>query len=394
MTDEKKFCSKCKGILCSCGLDYSVSNSANAQMTDDKKPREWTIESFDHPDSNGADTRWIYGPNTDRVKVIEYAAFEKLQEKYLQAKRIANERHDSISALEREVERLKNTYEPVEGPPMTPEEDASFMAKIDDIFKSPDVQEILKEINDKRKQKEERNRKADAYDDLQTKLQAAEAEIERLKTELVNRDYERNMETSALQAERDRLQSEVERLNKIIAKELSENDDLGAEYTYVNVLKAKLQAVEQVLDLAVKQREAADAEIDRQISLRKASESVDEEYRAKLEAAEAEVERLKDDKALAEYVGVAVAKDLQAKLQATEAVAQGLSIAGKQAYEDARRLAEALEFYSNDQNWNYEQGSCHDMQPRGLSQKLWKVLDMGERAREALTPEIRKKYLK
>lgn len=46
----------------------------------------------------------------------------------------------------------------------------------------------------------------------------------------------------------EKLQSEVERLNKIIAKELSENDDLGAEYTYVNVLKAKLQAAEAELE--------------------------------------------------------------------------------------------------------------------------------------------------
>lgn len=48
-------------------------------MTDEKKWREWTIESFDHPDGNGEDTRRIYGPNTERVKVIEYAAVEKLQ---------------------------------------------------------------------------------------------------------------------------------------------------------------------------------------------------------------------------------------------------------------------------------------------------------------------------
>lgn len=202
MTDEKKFCGKCKGILCSCGLDYSVSSSANAQRTDEKKPLTIHVKNLNADNFDLSD--WfnrfvsIYPHKdslTDSTAFIEYAAYEKLQsellnlreinacleqelqEKYLQAKRIANERHDSISALEREVERLKNTYEPVEGPPMTPEEDASFMAKIDDIFKSPDVQEILKEINDKRKQKEERNRKADAYDDLQTKLQAAEAAL-------------------------------------------------------------------------------------------------------------------------------------------------------------------------------------------------------------------------
>lgn len=33
--------------------------------------------------------------------------------------------------------------------------------------------------------------------------------------------------------------AEIERLKKLIAKELNENDELGAEYTYVNILKAE-----------------------------------------------------------------------------------------------------------------------------------------------------------
>jgi hypothetical protein len=33
------------------------------------------------------------------------------------------------------------------------------------------------------------------------------------------------------------LTKEVERLKKIIAKEFNENDELGCEYTYVNILK-------------------------------------------------------------------------------------------------------------------------------------------------------------
>ncbi len=41
-------------------------------------------------------------------------------------------------------------------------------------------------------------------------------------------------------AEIERLEAECERLNKVIAKELSENDELGAEYTYVNALKAEV----------------------------------------------------------------------------------------------------------------------------------------------------------
>jgi hypothetical protein len=51
------------------------------------------------------------------------------------------------------------------------------------------------------------------------------------------------------------------------------------------------------------------------------------------------------------------------------------------------RLGQAvktLEFYGDTENYNKEDGSIHDMQPRGLEQKLWKVLDFGDRARAAL----------
>lgn len=37
---------------------------------------------------------------------------------------------------------------------------------------------------------------------------------------------------------------EIERLNKVIAKELTENDELGCEYTYVNVLREEIERLE------------------------------------------------------------------------------------------------------------------------------------------------------
>ncbi len=43
--------------------------------------------------------------------------------------------------------------------------------------------------------------------------------------------------------------AEVERLNKIIAKELSENDELGAEYTYVNALRGEVERLRDIIDL-------------------------------------------------------------------------------------------------------------------------------------------------
>lgn len=42
-----------------------------------------------------------------------------------------------------------------------------------------------------------------------------------------------------LQKERDSLKAEVVRLNRVILQELTENDEIGAEYTYVRLLGAK-----------------------------------------------------------------------------------------------------------------------------------------------------------
>lgn len=40
---------------------------------------------------------------------------------------------------------------------------------------------------------------------------------------------------------------EIERLEKIIAKELSENDELGAEYTFVNMLRGQVRSAREVI---------------------------------------------------------------------------------------------------------------------------------------------------
>lgn len=56
------------------------------------------------------------------------------------------------------------------------------------------------------------------------------------------------MDHKELKAKLAQAEAEIERLNRVIAKELSENDELGAEYTYVNALKAKLQQAEAEIE--------------------------------------------------------------------------------------------------------------------------------------------------
>lgn len=51
----------------------------------------------------------------------------------------------------------------------------------------------------------------------------------------------------------------------------------------------------------------------------------------------------------------------------------------------AHELAEALKFYADLKNYKKETGAIHDMRPRGLERKLWRVLEFGDRAREALS---------
>lgn len=242
MTDEKKFCSKCKGILCSCGLDYSVSSSANAQKTDEKKWREWEIESFDHPDGNGEDTRRIFGPNTERVKVIEYAAYEKLQS---------------------EVELWRDKHKIV----------------------------------------------SDGFEKLDEHALELQSEVERLQLEVIKRNqYKINEE------------------------------HLANVHKHYETLETKLQAAEAALRF---ERQAKQQRV-LSVTLENAA--------------------------------------LREKLKAAEAIAQGMNVAGRQAYEGARRLAEALELVVE---------QFEDMQDSNDIQEHWHKI-----AREALTPEIRERYLK
>jgi hypothetical protein len=46
------------------------------------------------------------------------------------------------------------------------------------------------------------------------------------------------------------LLEEIKRLQRIISKELTENDDLGAEFTYVQVLKERNEKLERVAQIA------------------------------------------------------------------------------------------------------------------------------------------------
>lgn len=50
-------------------------------------------------------------------------------------------------------------------------------------------------------------------------------------------------------------QKEIDRLNRIIAKELSENDELGAEFVYVNALKTQIKELQGQLEEALKIQE-------------------------------------------------------------------------------------------------------------------------------------------
>lgn len=68
---------------------------------------------------------------------------------------------------------------------------------------------------------------------------------------------------------------------------------------------------------------------------------------------------------------------------------QELALAKEKLAEHAALICKyktALEFYANLENYDKVNGSIHDMRPRGLEGKTWKVLDFGDRAREALKP--------
>lgn len=50
-----------------------------------------------------------------------------------------------------------------------------------------------------------------------------------------------NEKLKELELKNEKLMAENENLKKIIAKELSENDEFGAEFVHVNILREKLQ---------------------------------------------------------------------------------------------------------------------------------------------------------
>jgi hypothetical protein len=74
-------------------------------------------------------------------------------------------------------------------------------------------------------------------------------------------EYRHKMAKERIERDRHRigeitkLKEENQRLNKIILKELSENDELGCEYTYVRLLKKELSAEkadkQRVIDIGV-----------------------------------------------------------------------------------------------------------------------------------------------
>lgn len=123
-------------------------------------------------------------------------------------------------------------------------------------------------------------------------------------------------------------------------------------------LQSEVERLQESLDVTTRAYAGSGrriGDLQRQISLRKASESVDEELRTKLEAAEAVA---------------AAANDLVKNYE--EAV--------KELRNDARRLAEALGMVV---------AQFEDMQDSNDIQEHWHKI-----AREALTPEIRERYLK
>jgi len=60
--------------------------------------------------------------------------------------------------------------------------------------------------------------------------------------------------------------------------------------------------------------------------------------------------------------------------------------ANKLLQAELKEAVRVIEFYGNSDNYNPETGSLHDMVPKGMRkpQKLWKVLEFGERARAFL----------
>lgn len=75
-----RYCEKCKGMLCSCGLFYTTSASAS-----DQKPREfWIVEETDRYPAYPHDA-YDKSPFDGSIHVIEKSAFDALAEKLKEA---------------------------------------------------------------------------------------------------------------------------------------------------------------------------------------------------------------------------------------------------------------------------------------------------------------------
>lgn len=71
---------------------------------------------------------------------------------------------------------------------------------------------------------------------LDQQLEAAQAEIYKLKIELDHKEFTLQNTFNQWQKAMD----DRERLHRVIAKELTENDELGCEFVYVTVLKSEI----------------------------------------------------------------------------------------------------------------------------------------------------------
>lgn len=79
---------------------------------------------------------------------------------------------------------------------------------------------------------------------LKAEMRIDQNNVNRLQSACNGRDDE----LDSLKAKLADSEAEIERLKKIIAHELSENDELGCEYTYVGILRDKLARYEAALE--------------------------------------------------------------------------------------------------------------------------------------------------
>jgi hypothetical protein len=152
--------------------------------------REWVLYFIDgHFDAVYCQREFSEMPeigegDEELVHVIEKSAYEQLRA---------------------EVERLKNTYEPPEPPPMTPEEEAQFDADLKSISETTEFKQDIKDLADLIKKKAERSRMADDYPRLVAEVKRLNAHNQQLLEPALQHIADVGQLQSALE--------EVERLN-------------------------------------------------------------------------------------------------------------------------------------------------------------------------------------